>query len=205
MTIEVEERIVAGRNYEFVFDDDEEQVMVRMRKSGAWIIGMNGPLDKASYPEIHNEKLNKIEVDKAAKRVINEIVHAYHDFGYEKCWSEDFPINKYFNYEGFCNLATFMAEKLRYYLVPSGENGEVVLGDITVAVERCLKEEVDKEISVRFSTERRHLGTRAGTLWKNGKDYIINIDEKDDYLGPTFIEGHEAGHLMFDYAKELLK
>jgi hypothetical protein len=191
-------RTFTGRRYEINLWEDEEEITVRIKSDGAGITGMIGPLAKNEYPELFSESIAKAKVDSAARRVIQEIIHQYTPLGLEVSWSDSFPIQRFYPYKEFKNTASIFAELLRSYLKPSGPDCTLQPGDITAAIQSCLRDLIDPNITVNFKLEPYRLFGNLGSIWKSGENtFDVVVREVEGEPFEKFdIEGHEAGHLI---------
>lgn len=193
-------QVFEGRIYEIqLTDDDEEEVTVRLRSNNSGITGIVGPLAKEEYPELFSGLASKKAIDSTARVIIQEILRVYSPDGLSVRWSDNFPIGRYFPYRGYINFATGLADFLRAYIEPTGEDGTLNPGDITTAIEKCLQDRIDPEIKVGLVLRNNKRMSRLASLWKTGeKEWEVEVDATDE-LEITFSEGHEAGHLLTDY------
>lgn len=190
-----------GRTWEIHLWDDEEEVTVTSKRNKAWITGMVGPIYKSEYPKLFNDNPSRRGIDQSARQLIKEMIGRGGDSGFEECWSDGFPIERFFPFREMQAQTLFLAEVLRYFLEPSGPDKTLQPGDITKGVEKCLNRLVDPNIQVDFKLRIPNNLGRLGVLWEKGdKHYEVEVmDIEDERL---FSEGHEAGHLMRMYFLE---
>lgn len=192
-----------GRRWEIHFWDDEEEITVALKRNKAWITGMVGPLLQSEYPKLFNDNPSQQGVDQSARQLIREMIGGSGDYGFEQCWSDGFPIERFFPYKEFKNAAKVLAELLCGYLKPSGVAGNLAPGDITQAVQTCLNDLVDPDIKVEFGLKGKELARAGGLWWKGEKSFLVEVrEDPDDQFDKFFSEGHEAGHLMQMYFLE---